>query len=156
MFWVLACAWLEEGFVQPQAKKSSQTMNSGKIRGDEVEAAFWECLFINCTIVWAIIILWNILLENLINYWLLIDSGDIRKPKDLEQYIFTSEDGSMFCGICQQTQNRRDHLREHIEAKHFPNIFTYQCSQCSFVVGSKKALYNHNQRAHPKNKLMFQ
>ena len=66
------------------------------------------------------------------------------------QYILNSEDGSFCCGICYQAMNKKDNLKKHIEARHFPNVFSYQCSECSFVVGNKKALHNHIRLKHPK------
>ena len=45
--------------------------------------------------------------------------GNIINPQDFDQYILTSEDGSFYCGICNQAMNQKGHLKEHIEAKHF-------------------------------------
>ena len=42
-------------------------------------------------------------------------------------------------------------LKRHIESKHFPNLFSYQCTDCSHVVGSRKALERHRERVHPKH-----
>ena len=81
--------------------------------------------------------------------------GNIINPQDFDQYILTSEDGSFYCGICNQAMNQKGHLKEHIEAKHFPNVFSYQCSECSHVVGSKIALRNHKKRTHPKNQMLY-
>ena len=81
--------------------------------------------------------------------------GNIINPQDFDQYIVTSEDGSFYCGICNQAMNQKGHLKEHIEAKHFPNTFSYQCSECSHVVGSKIALRNHKKRTHPKNQMLY-
>ena len=54
-------------------------------------------------------------------------------PQDLDQYVMSAEDdGSFYCGICNHSvsQMRKDNLRRHIESKHFPNVFSYQCSEC--------------------------
>ena len=81
---------------------------------------------------------------------IIIDLGVITNLQDLDKYILTSENGSFYCGICHQAMNQKGNLRQHIEAKHFPNGFSYQCSECTLVLGSRKALYNHKQRNHPR------
>ena len=43
-------------------------------------------------------------------------------------------------------------LKKHVEAKHFPNTFAYQCTKCSLVLGSKTAWDNHKRTKHPKNR----
>ena len=72
-----------------------------------------------------------------------INLGYITTPQDLDQYVLSSEDGSFYCGICNQAMKKKDNLKRHIESKHFPNIFSYQCPECSVVVGSRAALSNH-------------
>ena len=82
---------------------------------------------------------------------MIIDLGVITNLQDLDKYILTSENGSFYCGICHQAMNQKGNLRQHIEAKHFPNGFSYKCSECTLVLGSRKALYNHKQRNHPRH-----
>ena len=82
------------------------------------------------------------------------DSGQITNPQDLDQYILTSEDGSYYCGICHQAMRDRSNIKRHIESKHFPNVFSYQCPECPHVVGTKRALQRHRERIHPKHWLM--
>ena len=82
---------------------------------------------------------------------MLINSGPITNPQDLEQYVLTAEDGFYYCGICNQSMNKKSNIRQHVESKHFPNLFSYQCPECSHVVGSRKALERHRQNRHPKN-----
>ena len=77
--------------------------------------------------------------------------GQITKPQDLDQFLLTSEDGSYYCGICHQAMRDRSNIKRHIESKHFPNVFSYQCPECSHVVGTKQALLKHKNRIHPKN-----
>ena len=87
-----------------------------------------------------------------INYF--NDSGHITNPQDLDQFVLTSEDGSYYCGICSQAANQKSNLKKHIESKHFPNLFSYQCPECPHVVGTKKALDRHKERIHPKSKFV--
>ena len=77
-------------------------------------------------------------------------SGSINSPGDLDQYVLSSGDGFFYCGICNH-QARKTDLKNHIESKHFPNMFSYQCPECSHVVGTKKALQRHKDRSHPKH-----
>ena len=86
---------------------------------------------------------------------IIIDLGVITNLQDLDKYILTSENGSFYCGICHQAMNQKGNLRQHIEAKHFPNGFSYQCSECTLVLGSRKALYNHKQRNHPRHWILL-
>ena len=73
------------------------------------------------------------------------DSGQITNPQDLDQYILTSGDGSYYCGICHQAMRDRSNIKRHIESKHFPNVFSYQCPECPHVVGTKRALQKHRE-----------
>ena len=78
------------------------------------------------------------------------DSGHVTNPEDLDQFVLTSEDGSYFCGICNQAMSQKSNLKRHIESKHFANSFSYQCPECPHVVGTRKALERHKQNCHPK------
>ena len=80
----------------------------------------------------------------------LIDLGYITTPQDLDQYVLSSEDGSFYCGICSQAMKKKDNLKRHIESKHFPNIFSYQCPDCFTVLGTRKALERHRENSHAK------
>ena len=80
----------------------------------------------------------------------IINLGYITTPQDLDQYVLSSEDGSFYCGICNQGMKKKDNLKRHIESKHFPNIFSYQCPDCSTVLGTRRALERHRENSHPK------
>ena len=77
--------------------------------------------------------------------------GFITTPQDLDQYVLSAEDGSFYCGICNQASRKKDNLKRHIESKHFPNIFSYQCPVCCISLGTRDALQNHKKRCQPKN-----
>jgi hypothetical protein len=56
-----------------------------------------------------------------------------------------------YCGICSQFSNKgAANVRNHVEAKHFPNMFTYSCELCEKTFGKKTALYNHRRNMHTK------
>ena len=80
-----------------------------------------------------------------------IDLGYITKSQDMDQYVTSAEDGSYYCEICNQASRKKDNLRRHIESKHFPNVFSYQCSECYVSLGTREALQRHRQKCHPKN-----
>ena len=69
--------------------------------------------------------------------------------EDLDQYISVNESGGKCCGICYAFKSNmlRD-LRDHIESKHFPNVFSYQCPDCDVVVNTNKAYRIHKSRKH--------
>ena len=52
------------------------------------------------------------------NYFMLINSGPITNPQDLEQYVLTADDGFYYCGICNQSMNKKSNIRQHVESKH--------------------------------------
>ena len=58
--------------------------------------------------------------------------GTIHKFEDFDQYVGRSANGSKCCGLCFnfESNHPRD-LRNHIEARHFPDTFTYQCPECN-------------------------
>jgi len=74
----------------------------------------------------------------------------VTSPDDL--YIFcTKEPGQnkWKCSICSDyTNNGRNHVRNHVESKHFPNSFQYQCPQCDKTCNTKKGLDVHKSEKH--------
>ena len=81
-------------------------------------------------------------------------SGDITTPEDFNKYIQRNARGP-FCGVCHQFSNKSvTNVRNHVESKHFPNMFDYQCNQCEMTVGTRKALDSHRQRNH-KNMIEY-
>jgi len=74
----------------------------------------------------------------------------VSSPDDL--YIFcTKEPGQnkWKCSICSEyTNNGRNHVRNHVESKHFPNSFQYQCPQCDKTCNTKKGLDVHKSEKH--------
>jgi len=67
-----------------------------------------------------------------------------KTPSDLNQYMMRNDQNIPTCGICYKFSNKTTTcVRNHIEAIHFPNIFTYSCPLCANQFNSKNALYNH-------------
>jgi len=76
--------------------------------------------------------------------------GDITTPEDFNKYIERNANGP-YCGVCHQFSNKSvTNVRNHVESKHFPNLFNYQCNQCEMTFGTQKALDVHRQRNHKK------
>ena len=75
--------------------------------------------------------------------------GIVNTYEDLDQFLGLDDMGRKCCGICSTffSQNTKD-LRFHIEAVHFPNVFSYQCPDCPTVVNTRKALANHKYKFH--------
>ena len=77
-------------------------------------------------------------------------SGNINSPDDFEQFIQRSDNGGgpYYCQLCSYAQTQFSVVKNHVESKHFPNTFSYQCQQCDTVLGTNTALYRHVQRVH--------
>ena len=74
----------------------------------------------------------------------------VSDPSDLMQYVTRDpQDKKFYCTIC----NVFSHLkaactRNHVEAKHFPNVFSYECPVCSQSFHSKISLNGHKASKH--------
>jgi len=76
----------------------------------------------------------------------------VKDPSDLNQYVsYDPTEEKYFCQICGNfTFRSRYNVRNHVEAVHFPNVFSYSCDFCGKAVGSKNALSIHMTRMHKK------
>ena len=85
-------------------------------------------------------------------YLIFLGSAEIqvKEPSDLNQYVsYDPTEEKYFCQICQKfTFRSRYNVRNHVEAVHFPNVFSYSCDFCEKAVGSKNALSIHMTRMH--------
>jgi len=74
----------------------------------------------------------------------------------LKSHVKKDETSNLyFCDICRQFSNRgAANVRNHVEAKHLPNMFTYSCEICHMTFGKKTALYNHRKNTHRKLEMM--
>ena len=80
----------------------------------------------------------------------------IEDPKDLLQYVRKDlEDGRYYCTFCDQFSHRYSSgARNHVESQHFPNMFSYPCTDCDMVFSNKSNFALHRSRKHinPKKK----
>ena len=60
--------------------------------------------------------------------------------------------GKFQCNLCGQIRNCKSHLLEHVEAKHFPGSYEYQCDQCDEKFDTKCKWRNHRSRVHSSKK----
>ena len=79
--------------------------------------------------------------------------GEVRMPEDLKMYVLRDASGTFYCALCHQFSHKSSFtVRNHCEAKHFPNLFPYPCELCGDVFGTKSNLYNHLARKHKTSK----
>jgi len=76
------------------------------------------------------------------------NKGKITKPEDFDKYIIPNQTaGGHSCSLCLQfTHVAKSNVRNHIESRHFPNSFVYNCEHCGHNLGTKKALQRHKAR----------
>jgi len=76
--------------------------------------------------------------------------GEVSSPDDLYAFCMKEPGQSKWrCGVCSEyTNNGRNHVRNHVESKHFPNTFQYQCPQCDKTCNTKKGLDVHKSEKH--------
>jgi len=74
-----------------------------------------------------------------------------RDPSELMIYVMPSDDQSHVCGICYLFKHAsRNCVRNHVEAKHYPDSFLYTCHICGHNLKSKNCLNVHVSRNHRK------
>ena len=85
----------------------------------------------------------------IMNMWCAgFDPSSVACYEDLQQYAVRTESGyECFCGF---SLRRKDNVLRHIESKHFPNHFAWNCDICGKQVGTKKALEMHKSYSHTK------
>ena len=71
-------------------------------------------------------------------------------PADLLMYVTRCDiSGKYTCGICKSFSHAgKSHVRNHVESKHFPDSFTYECNQCDKTFSTKNGVANHRSVAH--------
>ena len=81
----------------------------------------------------------------------MIPGFELTDPSQLDQFIEKNlEGGRMQCSICKDYSHDRSHVRNHIESKHFPNTFSYDCpyENCGKVFNTCQAFQTHKSRVH--------
>merc|ERR1719158_2624926 len=67
-------------------------------------------------------------------------------PADLDQFIERGDLGYS-CHICASFSHAsRSNVRNHVESKHFPNTFVYNCDACQKQCNSRQALQQHKSK----------
>ena len=77
--------------------------------------------------------------------------GPFQDPSDLLQFVVEAFEGNKkyHCGLCNKFgHNGKAHVRNHIEAVHYPNQFLYTCDQCDMSFPSKNNAQLHKSRVH--------
>ena len=86
---------------------------------------------------------WNILKCIIIS-----GAGSISNPDDFDQYVQRGGSSGHYCQLCSYSQAQFSVVKNHIESKHFPNTFSYQCPFCNKNFGTNKAFIIHKNRYH--------
>jgi len=82
------------------------------------------------------------------------DTGvSFQDPSELLQYVerdlSDTSRTKYVCVICKNFFHQgRNNVRNHVESKHFPNLFVYKCDLCDKTVPSKASLQMHKHKAH--------
>ena len=71
----------------------------------------------------------------------------ITNPEDFVHYSNKDENGVYVCQLCSYNNRDLTKMRNHIECKHFPNTFSYNCLDCDKVFGTNNA-YLWHKRSH--------
>lgn len=75
--------------------------------------------------------------------------GSISKPEDFDQFISgKNENGKYACVLCAYNAVNKTDVRYHVESKHYPNHFSYNCQYCDHVLGTFIAMKRHVQAHH--------
>ena len=70
-------------------------------------------------------------------------------PDDFEQFVQRNgNSGHYYCQLCNYSQAQFSVVKNHVESKHFPNTFSYQCPFCDKHFGTNKAFIIHKNRFH--------
>jgi len=71
-------------------------------------------------------------------------------PSELLQFVRKDMDDLKYhCSLCDKFSHKYSSCtRNHVEAKHFPNTFSYPCDQCDMVFSTKSNFSMHRSRKH--------
>jgi len=84
------------------------------------------------------------------------NKGSLQDPKEMDQYIVRSNGKDYLCVLCNQFSHHSRHsVRNHVESKHFPNTFSYPCTECGKMSSTRKAYENHIQKHRQTQKLQM-
>ena len=77
------------------------------------------------------------------------DPSRVARFEDLQQYAVRTESGyTCFCGG--YSHRKMANVQYHIESKHFPEHFDWNCNICGKHAKTKRALLKHKYMYHTK------
>jgi len=78
----------------------------------------------------------------------------LQDPSELLQFVRKdSTDQKYHCTLCRNFSHKViSCTRNHVESKHYPNVFTYSCDQCEETFSTKTNLNTHRTRKHKQMK----
>ena len=78
------------------------------------------------------------------------ENKDIENPSDLKKYVSKDPtDVKYSCTLCSKfSQKSLSGTRNHVESRHFPDMFTYHCDQCDRTFSSIGNCRMHIHRKH--------
>ena len=71
---------------------------------------------------------------------------------DLNRYIEKVNFEQFKCNICGYVSSKKDHVRMHVENKHFPGLVEYSCDQCEKNFNTMTKYRNHRNYHHSNKK----
>jgi len=81
----------------------------------------------------------------------------VTDPRDLLQFVVKDASSCVVsdsrpkyvCSLCYKFSHQgKTNVRNHVESKHFPGQFVYDCEQCQMTFPSKSAVQLHKSRIH--------
>jgi len=74
-------------------------------------------------------------------------------PSELLQFVSRDPSDQVkpkyICNLCNKfSHSARNNVRNHVESKHFPNMFSYECELCGQSFPSKNNVQLHRSRVH--------
>jgi len=89
------------------------------------------------------------------NYEIQTNKGQsVQDPSDLLQFVRRDPaDQKFHCTLCGNFSHKViTCARNHVESKHYPNVFSYSCDQCEETFSTKTNLNAHRTRKHKQLK----
>ena len=83
--------------------------------------------------------------------------GSFSSAEDFDIYMEKESDHpGYFCTICNSFRRRcRTDVRNHVESKHFPGTFSYNCADCGLILATNTSLKRHQQRVHSSHNTLL-
>ena len=118
------------------------------VQEDEIVQLIWQ---------WNIITCIRLIIHFLSVTLYLLPGHSFQDPSELLQFVAkeTSDLGKTkyVCTLCNKFSHLyRTNVRNHVESKHFPNVFSYECEHCGESFSSKSIVQQHRHKMHkPKS-----